>query len=232
MSRFSPETNSDARLSTQLSCLGVDLVLDVGANTGQFGKYLRSIGYQGRILSFEPITSCHNKLEDIARRDSAWQVYQRCALGARPSRATLNISANTVSSSLLPMRPLHTEMAPNSIYVATEDVDVLPLSDINHPWLLASRSIFLKIDTQGYELPVLQGALPLLSRLLAIRCELSLEALYVGEATWKEVIDWLLEKGFAVYSIDNGFSDGRSGRQLQADFTFVRLPMTNSRARE
>ena len=86
----------------------IDLVIDIGANEGQFAKELRAGGYSGRIVSFEPLSAAHRRLLQESNRDSAWHVHPRCALGDRLGEIELNISGNSVSSSILPMLASHT----------------------------------------------------------------------------------------------------------------------------
>ena len=58
----------------------IDLVLDVGANTGGFAKDLRSFGYKNHIVSFEPVKQTHGKLEENSKFDKKWLVHKRCAI--------------------------------------------------------------------------------------------------------------------------------------------------------
>ena len=58
------------------------MVLDIGANEGQFGEELRAGGYKGGMVSFEPMADAHNKLLLRSRSDTQWQVAARSAIGA------------------------------------------------------------------------------------------------------------------------------------------------------
>jgi len=86
----------------------------------------------------------------------------------------------------------------------------------------ARGTVFLKIDVQGFEIEVLQGATTLLPRLCAIQLELSLVPLYQGAPVMTEVIRYLDERGFELFQLQPGFRDERDGRLLQADGYFVR----------
>src|SRR5476649_785985 len=57
-----------------MDALGIDLVLDIGANEGQFGQQLRRCGYGGRIVSFEPVEDVHATLSAAASGDRLWQI--------------------------------------------------------------------------------------------------------------------------------------------------------------
>jgi len=100
--RLSVDANPSYRLLRALNRFGVDLVFDVGANTGQFATELRSVGYRGRIVSFEPLPDAHQVLSAAAARDSNWTVHSRGALGDVDGEIEMNIAGNSASSSVLP----------------------------------------------------------------------------------------------------------------------------------
>lgn len=211
------------RLAGLLRRLGIDLVVDVGANDGGFVRELRAAGHAGAVLSFEPLAAAYQQLTRAAAGDTAWQVAPRCALGANTGVATLHVAGNSVSSSLLPMLPAHLEAAPESLEIDNETVTVQRLDDIRLPLLDAAQRLFIKIDTQGFELPVLLGAGRTLERCVAMQLELSLLPLYQGQALWQEVIRWLGEHSFEAWDLVGGFRDPADGRLLQFDGVFVRL---------
>jgi FkbM family methyltransferase len=210
------------RLAGLLGRLGVDLVVDVGANDGGFVRDLRAAGHAGAVLSFEPLAAAHQQLTRVASGDAAWQVAPRCALGAEAGLATLHVAANSVSSSLLAMLPAHLQAAPDSAEIGSEAVPVRRLDDVRMPGLDAARRLFIKIDTQGFELPVLEGAGRTLERCVALQLELSLRPLYQGQALWQELLQWLGERGFEVWDLVSGFRDPADGRLLQFDGVLVR----------
>jgi FkbM family methyltransferase len=201
----------------------VDLILDVGANAGQFALELRSLGYEGRLVSFEPLSSAHTKLEKAARQDSRWTVHPRCAIGAQDGEAEINIAGNSVSSSILPMMESHVSASAGSAYIGAEKTPVLRLDTVAPPYLGKAHKPFLKIDAQGYEWQVLDGAGLILPRMSGVLCELSLVPLYDGQRLWLEIIRRLEDEGFTLWSIHRGFTDPRDGRTLQADALFFRL---------
>lgn len=81
----------------------VNLVFDIGANAGQFAQSLRELGYRGRIVSFEPQSEAREQLERAASVDPLWEVAPKAAIGAEDGEIELNLAANSISSSLLPM---------------------------------------------------------------------------------------------------------------------------------
>jgi len=201
--------------------LKVDLILDVGANTGQFGELCRSLGYKGHILSFEPSFTAHQKLLLNTAADPLWTVAERMALGAASGEAEINIAANSFSSSILPMLDSHLSAAPHSGYVHQEKVPIRRLDDVVTPSFRDSR-VFLKIDVQGFERQVLSGAPETLARALAVQLEMSLLPLYQGEALMPEICAEMSDGGFDLWDTEPSFRDPASGRLLQVDGVFVR----------
>jgi FkbM family methyltransferase len=222
--RFRPETSLAARLAATLSHLETDLILDVGANSGQFALSVRELGYRGRIVSFEPMREAHGQLIEQQRRarDPQWLIADRCALGDRDGDARINISANSVSSSLLPMLAAHVAGAPDSAYIGSETVPLRRLDGVATPFLRGAQSAYLKIDTQGYEAQVLAGATGLLPGIAALQIELSLVSLYAGQLLMAEMIALVEAAGFRLFSLYPGFTDERSGQTYQVDGIFVR----------
>lgn len=219
---YNPAQSDIARLFKLLETHKIDTILDVGANDGGYGKMLRRGGYIGAILSFEPLANAHAKLMQSAEGDAAWAVAPRMAIGSSNGEIEINIAGNSTSSSILPMQSLHESAAPQSRYVGTEKVPLKRLDGVAHTVIEKSRNLLLKIDTQGYEMPVLEGAEALLSSVHGIQLELSLVPLYEGQVLYKEMIDWLSVQGFELWSVMPGFVDQASGRMLQMDGVFFR----------
>jgi FkbM family methyltransferase len=209
-----------ARRKQLFSNRGIDCVLDVGANVGQYGQFLRRIGYTGEIRSFEPLESAFEHLREAAKSDPRWTAV-RSAVGDVSGRLTMNVSANTECSSFLPMLGAHLAAYPDAVYVSKEEVDVRTVDGIVAE-IAAPASIFLKVDAQGYERKILEGAARSLDRITGVQLELSLVALYEGEALMPEMINWLKERGLILMGIEPGSSDPQTGQLLQVDGLFFR----------
>lgn len=222
ISRFDPAQSSGARYLAQLAHHGIDTILDVGANDGGYGSFLREIGYDGRIVSFEPSSIAHGALCARAARDSRWHVMPPMALGSENGQVELNLAGNSTSSSILAMGVLHERAAPGSHYVGSEVVQVRRLADVSHEAIRDAESLMLKVDTQGFELPVLKGTGELLARTKGVHVELSLVELYAGQELYLEISRWLLERDFQLWNLIPGFVDSASGRLLQFDGVYFR----------
>lgn len=204
----------------------VDLLVDVGANVGQFAERARSLGFHNDIVSFEPGAKAYEVLSHKARYDSHWEA-RRVALGRKEGTATLNVSANSVSSSLLEVGARHLAAAPESKTVASETVQVSTLDTE----LQASPGdhLYLKLDVQGFELPVLFGGRKSLERTDLIRCEISFDSLYDDQSSWLDVCAFLRDHGFVIRYLEPGYEDAQTGFMLQADLLAARTSWTPAR---
>lgn len=225
--RYGADTSAHCRLARLLDFARINLVVDVGANTGQFGRLLRELRYSGRIVSFEPLTKAHSELQRVAAGDSFWTVAPRMALGDREQAAKINISKNSQSSSLLEMGSAHISASVESAFHASETVIVRTLDSVLSDYVCQDDRVLLKVDVQGYEDRVLRGAHDSLSRISGLQIELSLVPLYQGQALFDCMTHDLLDRGFTTWSIDPIFTDPRSGRVLQVDALFVSDKLLN-----
>jgi FkbM family methyltransferase len=222
VNRRTIHNSQGVQLIRLLEHVGIDLVLDVGANAGQYGSELRLYGYRGRIVSFEPLAAAHAALERAARRSPGWTVAPRMAIGDAEDEIEIQVAGNSVSSSILDMLPAHERAAPGSAYVAREKVTVRRLDCVAAEYLAGARGVLLKIDTQGYEDRVLAGAAGVLDRIAAIHTELSLVPLYAGQRLLDEMRARIEAMGFELFAIFPGYVDERTGQTLQLDGFFRR----------
>jgi FkbM family methyltransferase len=209
------------RIAASLAFFDIDTVIDVGANVGQYGASLRASGFSGRIVSCEPLSDAVARLQRRAAKDPRWTAI-RTAVGAEPGTLEINVSANSYSSSVLPMTSAHTGAAPGSEYVGAEQVDVTTIAALVEAEGIDPARTWLKIDTQGYEAQVLAGAGALLGSFAAVQLELSFVPLYEGQELFDDVVARLTGAGLTMFGLDAGFSDPRTGRTLQCDGVFVR----------
>lgn len=200
--------------------LGVRTILDVGANRGQFGLAIRSHGYGGRLISFEPLSEAHAVMRQVSHADSLWEIAPQMALGREASTTTINISKNLASSSLLQVTERSTRASEASSFNGTEEIQICRMDDVVSATTEAPLGI--KLDTQGFELEVLRGAESTLSKAAVVLVELSLAPLYQGGAAFAEVFSLLEGKGFRCIALCEGFSDPANNEVLQVDGVFVR----------
>jgi len=220
--RYTVDTSERCRIKRLLEHHGIDLVLDVGANTGQYGMFLRELDYRGMIVSFEPLSSAHEQLIKRSRNDPDWIIAPRMAIGDNSGEITLHISGNSQSSSVLNMLDAHSNAAPDSAYIGDQRVPLHRLDDIAGSYVANSSAAYLKIDVQGYESQVLEGSEHILPMIKGIQLELSLVPLYENQVLYREMIDKLDGLGYVLHALFPVFSDVQSGRLLQMDGIFFR----------
>lgn len=199
----------------------VQLILDVGANVGQYGSQIRSIGYKHKIISFEPYLNAFTSLTKKTNKDGKWEALN-IALGDFDRQETLHISKNSASSSLKKINDVHLKAEPNTLTIGTEEVVVRKLDSIYSDLNPNDENVFLKIDAQGFEKNILQGAEKSLPNIKGLQLELSIVELYEGEALFQEMLDFCTERGFTLHSIEPNFWDFKTGRLYQFDGIFYR----------
>lgn len=199
---------------------GIDCVVDVGANTGQFALDLRRMGYAGRIESFEPLPIEYTILAKTAANDSLWNVHNY-ALGSKNEMRDILISTNSPSSSFL---PLNQDIVADFVDLSVKDtksVSIRRLDDIFDDICKASSRVYMKIDTQGFERDVIAGAEETLGSLTMIQMEMSLVENYAGEAIVEEMLAMMRRLGFDPWWIIDGFRNPSTLQMYQCDFIFA-----------
>jgi FkbM family methyltransferase len=222
MVRHRPVPLHLVRRAHLLSRFGVTVVIDVGANAGQYALEARRIGYRGRIVSFEPLSTAFAALKSLAAADPAWRAVN-LALGDHPGEAVLNVAANSWSSSLRPMLDAHLSAAPESAYVASETVAVERLDAVFDRYVQPGDRVWLKVDTQGHEHEVLAGAGAVLDRIDTIQLEMSAVQMYQGEVPFLDMYRQVESMGYACVHLEPGLVDPASERLLQLDGYFHRV---------
>jgi FkbM family methyltransferase len=221
--RFSFLSSPDEQFRAMLAHHEINLVFDVGANTGQYSVELRRrFRYRGRIVSFEPLSSAHAQLLRAAATDALWEVAPRVALGQNVGSVALHVSGNSQSSSVLAMLDAHSSAAPESRYIRDEVVPMTTLDIVARGYASDDSRVLLKVDTQGYEAEVLRGAEQLLAKSSGVQMEMTLTPLYEGQMLMRDLWRILEDAGFELWSLSPVFVDRRSGRLLQIDATFFR----------
>lgn len=177
----------------------VNYVIDVGANTGQYAHFLRDrVRYQGHIISFEPIKANVEILRAASKKDSLWQICD-CALGGSESRKILNImNSNDFSSFLSPDNSQTPAFNVKNSVQRTEQVSVRSLDAVLNDLKInpSENAIYLKLDTQGYDLEVIAGSAATLPYIRAIQTEVSSIPIYKEMPDLHESIEYISKLGF------------------------------------
>ena len=214
----------DLQLQWLLETNNVDLVVDVGANEGQFAQRVRRV-YAGEIVSFEPVSAPFARLAQLAHRDPRWSVHQ-LALGSADATATIHVASDTSFSSLLPANEFSRQRFRRSAVLSEEAVCVKRLDEVLAPLLgTTRRHLFLKLDTQGYDLEVFNGLGTQVDQVMVMQSEISLVTIYNGMPRWTEAIDTYERAGLHVAGMFPVTRDG-DGRIIEYDCLLVRNTTT------
>jgi len=227
--RYSIHTSTGAQLHRLLEHCNIDLVLDVGANSGHYASALRAHGYTGPIVSFEPLESAYAELTAAAAGDTSWRVAPRMALGDTEGTIDIHVAGNSLSSSILDMLPEHERAAPGSGYVGRQTVPLRRLDKVAGEFIGDAQRLLLKIDTQGYEDRVLAGAHEMFGNVVAIQAELSLVPLYSGQPLFDQLRATIQALGYGLFAVFPGYVHERTGQTLQLDGFFLRSDLLPAR---
>lgn len=199
-----------------------DCVLDVGANEGQYGRLLRAHGYRGWIVSFEPVAGAFEQLVEVAGRDRRWRVF-RLALGAHTELRRIAVAEVSQLSSFRKFTKYASAELPGASAVThTEDVEIRTLNDVWNDSLgvLPRTKVFLKLDTQGWDLEVLKGANDVFEQLVGLQLEASLTPVYEGVPTFAQMVEHVASLGFDLTGV---FPVNRDSlfRLIEVDCVFI-----------
>jgi FkbM family methyltransferase len=208
------------RVASAMSWLEIGTLLDVGANIGQYGSAMRSSGFTGRIISCEPLPDAYPHLARRSAGDRNWTALQT-AVGDHVGTIEINVSANSFSSSVLQMTDAHLDAAPGSHSIAVEKVPLTTVEELLSTYDVDPAHTMLKIDTQGYESFVLDGAGSAVNDFAAVQLEMSFVPLYAGQELYDSLMARLTGQGFEIYGMEAGFADPKTGRMMQCDVFFA-----------
>lgn len=223
--RLTPSAHEDLQAVMLLKTFNIQTIIDIGANTGQYAESMYDFGYEGKIISFEPGEDAHTLLTLRSKKYPNWIVAERCGLGANKSEATLNVSDNSVFSSMLDIKDSYTKDTPKARVVKSEKITINRLDDIIEKYVNFAEDgkVLLKIDTQGFEKEVLAGGMNTLQRSTGIKMEIPLYQYYAGTGfDFAQSIQFLLENDFHPYAINKEGVDFKTGRTNTIDGTFFR----------
>lgn len=202
---------------------GVNIVFDIGANVGQYAMRIKTLGYEGRIVSFEPISSVFKSLQRNAKSSRDWDVLN-VGLSDSNGKSTINIANNSAYSSLLERTTLLDKNDfEGSHYVDSQEIKLKTLDSIFYDFYKKDQKVLVKLDVQGYEKKVLKGAVNSFKDILAIQLELSFASHYKEEPLIMEMIDYLSSQGFTLIYLKPLSPNLENGSLFQADGIFFNL---------
>ena len=193
LTRTPVEGSIDRELQRVLVDRKVTTVLDIGAHVGAYGQRLRDIGFRGRIVSFEPSPRPFGELQ--SRASGAWEVMQ-LALGDRTGTAELHVYAEHEEFTSLRWPSDYGRENFGLTLAETVSVPVRRLDDVVNELDIDVDHTLVKIDTQGHDVAVVDGAPDLLRSAAALQLEIPMFGLYEAALAGTTVIQRVLDLGF------------------------------------
>lgn len=204
-------------LATLLELYQVDTIFDIGANIGNSGDYFRNLGFKQKIVSFEPVSYLYRRLEQKAAPDALW-LCENAAIGDAEGELEINVSGDGGSaSSFLEMTDTIKDNAPELSYTGRETVKVKTLDGVIDRYYPEGDRLFLKLDVQGYEKNVLQGARLSLPRIVGLKIEMSVVKSYRDEPLIYDMLPYLYDLGFKLTGIEAAWSNRVTQEVYQVD---------------
>lgn len=212
-------TEAEARKTFWLRNMGINTILDVGANTGQFAKSIHQVFPDATIYSFEPLKDCYEELIANFKDVDNFQAFN-LALGDETGQVEINHNEFSPSSSFLPLATLHKDSFPFAQKERIQKVEIARLDDIaTH--LKLKEPILVKLDVQGFEDKVISGGLQVISQASILIVELSVELLYEGQPLFGDIYKTLVNLGFRYRGNYDQLLDPNDGKVLQIDGIFI-----------
>ncbi len=172
----------------------LETIIDIGANRGMFTKTANYFFPEAKIIAFEPLKNCFAELINLKINKSHIECYN-LALSNSEEEKNIYHSEYDYSSSILEMDELHKNAFPYSAKYKEEKIMTARLDDIininNY-----KRPILMKIDVQGYENYVIEGAIKTMKSIDYIICEMSFQTLYKDQILFDDLYKIISNKGF------------------------------------
>ncbi len=195
-------------------------ILDIGANRGMFTRTFHHLFPQADILAFEPLVDCYNDLCSLKALIRGLECYN-VALADQSGEDWIHRSSYDYSSSILEMDELHKRIFP---YTANEQLKRIKKETLDA--ILGNRQLkrptLMKMDVQGFEKNVLDGADQSIEQVDYVLCEMSFVSLYKQQPLFDEIYRWLTGRGFHFAGHIAESQAPKSGQLLQIDGLFLR----------
>jgi FkbM family methyltransferase len=204
-------------------------VVNVGARWGDAGAWWRiepvasSIGFDPDPLECDRL----NELCASPRRER----YIPLALGAEQKDTPLYITLEPACSSVYPPLEALSERFPELEVIQVAKEETVRLVPLDNWWESEERPSvsFLKIDTQGSEFDILQGAKSVLANCLGCEIEVEFSPIYKGQPLFSDVDTFLRAQGFVLWRLNDlchysekPRNNGEKGRLYWANAVYLR----------
>ena len=206
----------------------INFVFDVGANKGQYARELFSMGYNGKIISFEPVRKSYDLLflERIKNKysDCDWEIHSRCAIGEKEDKLKINVSDYDETSSFLQQSSTRDIGRDYGKYIGKEVVPVHSFDNIfkKYEESFPGKNYFLKLDVEGYEWNIFKGMKTSWKGLKGIQVESAFVPLWDDAKLYQDIIKLVESKGFKLFAVHSITNNEKTGQTLAFDLIFFK----------
>jgi len=190
------------------------VVVDVGANAGQWARLAREAFPAAHLHLVEPQRGLHARLRQWAGQSGPVTLHAVAATGPGVTSVRLAGGGAGDSTGAWVAGPAHEAPA-----------DVVPASTLDAlvvPRLADADVVLLKLDVEGHEIEVLRGARALLARTAVVICEVTFyDVDHHGHPLVKDLVAALDASGFDLFDIAALAGRPRDGRLRSGDAVFV-----------
>ncbi len=179
--------------------LAIECVIDVGANEGQYAALLRRLGYKGMILSFEPNIDVFRLLQKRFSQEVNWRGFNY-AIGSSEGQLQLNVYEESSISSFL----RGNAKIQNASKIRRVDTVPVHRLDTVLPSLIQDldmKRIFVKSDTQGFDLEVIKGAEGIIKSVWGLQAEVSVQPIYYDMPKYLDTLGHFENLGFVLVDL-------------------------------
>jgi FkbM family methyltransferase len=181
--------------------LKIDYVIDVGANEGQFALSLRRNNYKGDILSFEPASKPFKKLVENSKNDAHWYV-KNIALGEKKELRKMNVFEASDLNSFYEASELGKNRFNKGMKkIETETIEIKTLDSVLKKIDLKNKNIFLKMDTQGFDISVFRGTNKHMSKISGLMSEIPIQKIYKITQSYHDILKEYEAQKFQISAI-------------------------------
>ncbi|HAA04338.1 MAG TPA: hypothetical protein DCE18_13270 [Syntrophobacteraceae bacterium] len=194
-----------------------EIIVDVGANVGQFALAAALHFPESRIYSFEPLPDVFDQLLENTRRKLNIKTFN-CALGNRKDRIPFFRNEYTRLSSSLKIHENNKHLRYNQNLTCLIEVDLVKLDEFTTLLDIKSPSL-LKLDVQGMEIDVISGGMNALSQIDFILCETALVNLYENQPLFDDIHCFMRDCGYELVA-PLFINKGEGGRAIEVDLLY------------
>lgn len=185
----------------------LNTIFDVGANIGQTWEWFRDNERYSKIYCFEPVSESFEVLKKNTAKDKNC-IIENIAFGDIPGEKSINLFNDHSPLNSLKDELMNSDTNSKKEVIKIETLDNYCLKNG------ITKIDFLKIDTEGYEMNVLEGAKNMLATASVsfIYCEIGILKRNIRNTNFTELTEWLAERNyhfFGLYQlVSSGWKDG------------------------